>query len=364
VCSSDLFFVQSGINKAFGFGIYDGGPTTWVDADGYLPEQLTTFRRGDARVRISELADRIVVGGQPFVAVYSRVEVRNPTSHTIVADPQPTPGLVALATAPTHVAPHGSAVHDYVIAVDRFGARTAWPSARALAATGGFDTHEQHMRAYWNAQLRTIAEVAVPDHRLDDAYRAGFIATQIARSGTHLNTGVNGYESEFSHDVIGILVGLFTQGDDADAHALLLEADHAIESQGQYEDGFWTYAWPWAVYLMKTGDLGFVRASFSSIARAAHKVATDRTGPGGIIGITNDIDSDGLWTVDDYEALTGLAAYRYLAQRIGNLTEAAWAGAQYDSLLAATNRTLTATRTKYHLDYLPCSMVQPNSANR
>ena len=64
----------------------------------------------------------------------------------------------------------------------------------------------------------------MPDGQLNDAYRSGFIYTQIARSGNDLDTGVNNYEMEFSHDVIGILANLFTQGDYDDAHALLLEA--------------------------------------------------------------------------------------------------------------------------------------------
>ncbi len=105
------------------------------------------------------------------------------------------------------------------------------------------------------------------------------------------NTGVNGYESEFSHDVIGILANLFTQGDYSDAHALLTEARHVVGSQGQYEDGTWTYAWPWAIYLMKTGDLSFVKANFDtegptgstepSIEDTAHTIAADQDGPGG-----------------------------------------------------------------------------------
>jgi hypothetical protein len=82
------------------------------------------------------------------------------------------------------------------------------------------------------------------------------------------------------------------------------------------------------------------------------------------MGVTNDIDSNGLWTVDDYEALMGLAAYHYLAQRVGNLPEARWATREYDSLLDATNRTLSSTIRRYHLDYLPCSMVEPNAVNR
>ena len=94
-----------------------------------------------------------------------------------------------------------------------------------------------------------------------------------------------------------------------------------------------------------------------------HRIAADRTGPGGIIGITNDVDSNGLWTVDDYEALMGLAAYGYLATRPAT-GEATWAGTNTTAFLAP-NRTLTADdRRRFHLDYLPCSMVQPNSANR
>ena len=95
----------------------------------------------------------------------------------------------------------------------------------------------------------------------------------------------------------------------------------------------------------------------------AHLIAAHRTGPGGIMHRTIDIDFRGYWTTDNYAALTGLAAYRYLAQSIGDLGEAAWATQQYDSLLSATNRTLAATIRHYRLRYLPCSMLDPNGSN-
>ena len=212
-----------------------------------------------------------------------------------MADPEPSSGLVPLNSAPTDVGPHGSVVHDYVVVADRFGNDYPWPSAKVLADAGNFDRHYAHMAAFWNQQLAGITRISVPDRSLDDAYRSGFIYTQIARSGTHLNTGVNGYEGEYSHDVIGILTNLFTQGYFSNAHALLLDARSVVGSLGQYDDGLWTYSLPWAMYLMKTGDLSFVKSNFAtegpsgsaqpSIEDSAQAIAADRTGPVGNHGI-------------------------------------------------------------------------------
>jgi hypothetical protein len=372
-CLGGTFLVQNGLYRDYGFGLYDGAPTTWTDVDGYLPAQVTTFTRSGAVVSITEFADRIVVGGDAFVAVYSRVSVHNPTDRVVSADPGPTAGMVELDTAPDAVAPHTTSVHDYVVAADRFGHNYPWPSAAGLSKAGTFDQHLAHMRAFWNQQLAGIAAITVPDPSLEDAYRSDFISTQIARSGDDLHTGVNGYEAEYSHDVIGILANLFTEGYFSDAHALLTEARDVVGSQGQYVDGGWTYPWLWAVYLTRTGDRSFVKQNFDtagpagtaqpSIEDTAHEIAADRTGPGGIMESTDDIDFQGYWTTDDYEALLGLAGYRYLATSIGDSAEATWANQQYDSLLAATSQTLDTTISRYRLDYLPCSMLEPNGAN-
>ncbi len=372
-CLGGTFHVQNGIDRNFGFGIYTGTPTTWTDADGYLPAQVTTFPHSGATVSVTEFADKLVLGGNAFVAVYSRVGIRNPTDHVVVANPGVSSGLVPLNSEPDSVKAHASVTHDYVVAVDRFGKNYSWPSTQALATAGSFDQHFAHMRNFWNHQLAGIAGISVPDPSLVNAYRSGFIYTQIARSGNALNTGVNGYESEFDHDVVGILANLFTQGYFSDAHGLLLEARNVVGARAEYQDGVWTYAWPWAIYLMKTGDIAFVKKNFASagpgfaqpsIKDTAHEIARDRTGPSGIMGSTDDIDTVGYWTTDDYEALLGLAAYRYLAQRVGDTSEVKWATQQYDSLLSATNQTLDTTISANGLDYLPCSILEPNTADR
>ena len=359
----------------YGYGIYDDSSTTWTNADGYLPALVTGFRRDGAAISITNFGDDVTIGGHAYVVIYSRVQVTNPTGQTISVDPQPSAGLVPLNSAPVAVPPHSAVDHDYAVTSDRFGGSYAWPSAGALAAAGGYDQHFAHMRAYWNSELAGITQIqTLPDQSLVNAYKTGFIYTQIIRSGDELKTGANGYDKEFSHDVIGILANLFTQGYTSGAHGLLDRARYVIGSQTQYDDGVWTYPWVWAIYLLKTGDLSFVKANFGtegptgesepSIEDTAHLIAADRTGPGGIMEETNDIDANGYWTIDNYEALMGLWAYHWLAQQVGNSSEASWAASQYSSLLAATNKTLNATISANHLSYLPCSMIEPNTDNR
>lgn len=359
----------------YGYGIYDDSKTSWKNADGYLPALVTTFSRDGATISITNFGDKVTIGGHDFVIVYSRVAVTNPTGQAVTVDPQASAGLIPLSAAPDTVPAHSTVNHDYVVPADKFGGSYAYPSTSAIVAAGGYSQHFAHMKSYWDGQLAGIAQItSLPDAGLINAYKTGFIYTQIIRAGHELKTGANGYDKEFSHDVIGILANLFTQGYFTDAHGLLLRARYVSGNQPQYLDGVWTYPWVWAIYLLKTGDKSFVKANFAtegpggktepSIKDTAHTIAADRTGPGGIMEETNDIDANGYWTIDNYEALMGLWAYRWLAQQVGNPAEASWATSQYNSLLAATNKTLNAAISANHLNYLPCSMTEPNTSNR
>ena len=374
-CLGGSFYVRDGKNLTLGYGAYDNAPTTWRNADGYLPALVTTFHRSGARVQITNFGDAVTIGGHRYVVIYSRFSVHNPTSRAVTIKPYATPGLTPL-TSPAAKVPAGRTVnHDYAVAADRFGNSYAFPSAAALKAAGGYAKHFAHMKAYWNHQLKAIANIkTLPNRSLVNAYKAGYIYTQIIRDGTHLNTGENGYDMEFSHDVIGILANLLVQGDFSQAKRLMTRAREVVGAQSQYDDGVWKYPWLWAEYILKTGDVAFAKANFDtdgptgssepSIEATAHLIAKDRTGPGGIMLETSDIDANGYWTIDDYSALFGLAAYKYVAQQVGNTAQVHWATKQYNSLLKAVNKTLDATISKNHLHYLPCSMIEPNTDNR
>jgi len=262
--------------------------------------------------------------------------------------------------------------HDYAIVADT--------SRQVLASCGRGASGRRQLRRALRPHALLLERPAGPDQpppaadqSLVDAYKTGFVYTQIIRDGNRLYTGANGYtrstattSSESwptcSRRATSRTPTPSSTGPTSDRHA------DAIRRR------LWTYSWPWAIYLEKTGDLSFVKAHFATGRPARlegteyrdhrHLIAADRTGPGGIMEETNDIDANGYWTIDNYEALMGLAAYRYLAQRVGDTSETTWATNEYNSLLAATNKTLDATIKTYGLHYLPCSMVEPNTDNR
>ena len=274
--------------------------------------------------------------------------VENPTGHVVRADPEPSPGLLELASGPDLVAPHSESVHDYVVAADRFGGTL--PLARRRGPG-----RRRRLRPALRPHAGLLDRPAEPDRR---DRRSRRLPGQRLSQWVHLhpdrpkrgqlNTGVNGYESEFSHDVVGILTNLFTQGYFTGRPRPPARAQQRGRVAGPIRGRCLDL--PGALGRLSAEDRRSrirtsqhfasegprVRAQ-PSIEDTAHQLAADRTGPLGTMEATDDIDTQGYWTTDDYEALLGLAAYRYLASAVGDATEAAWASREYDQLLTATD---------------------------
>jgi hypothetical protein len=354
------FHIRAGKNITAGFGIYNNpGNLQWYNAGGYYPALVTQFERDNTTVKITDFADQVTIGGNSYEAVYSRVTVTNHDTLSHTEDPAPSAGLLPLNSVSNTVSAGQTANHDYVVATDRFGNSYPWPADSALIAAGGFDAHYGHMTSYWDAKLARIATLDVPDPRLANAFKAGYIYTNIVKDGGNLNVGENNYDRLFDHDLIGILTNLLTQGDLADAHTYLKTL-----ITNEYPDATYKFSWPWAVYLEKSGDKAFVQANFAQIQGNAHAIAADATGPGGTMMASNAVDTMGHWTVDDQSALLGLLAYGYIAQKLANTTEATWAANEYKTLFSAVNTQLQKTISTNQLGYVPCAIDLPNTADR
>ena len=363
-------------NLMITFGVWDiPGKIAWYNKEGYLPCFVSEYEKNGLSHTVESFADLVTINGNKFEIAYSRMTTTNNTE-TVKNLPRVSAELIALNDAAENaltIQPGETIVRDYAIGADRFGGSYAYPADSVIKAEGGWDTHYTHMKDYWNTRLEPLAQITkLPDEKLINAYKAGFIYTLIIRddvpqSGDSVNrqlhVGENGYDTMYDHDTIGIVATLLTIGDYTYAKDYL----YTLPAQLQYDDAKWKYSWPYALYYQKTGDLDFIKERFDAIKTNTHNVETDRIDNGnGIIKKTNAIDSNGYWLIDNWAALAGLTTYKYLCEAMladsGDAqytTEIQWADAQYASLLAATEKAQKTMRETYDYPYLSIDMNVP-----
>ena len=383
--------------SAFTFGLAAGqSPPAqsiqWTQDSGSLPALRTSFTRNNVAISITNFANRVDIGGSPFVLAYTRVSVTNNSGATVTVPPGGSgPNLVRLTAVNDSVAAGQTRNHDFVAAIDRFGAATAFPSTATLTASApGYDAAHDQMAAFWNGRVNATAQPSLPNVQLPstglanpgtallNAYRAGTAYHLMMQVGKAPFSAANNYAWLLNHDVPGELAARFTTGDFSDARNLLLigrtSEQPGFPSNGAnwYWDGVWKTPWVWAIYLAKTNDTAFVSQFFNDTQTQfgpslrtmirTHFVAQLDTD--GTLKSNFDNDSTGKWILSNYSALIGLAAYKYIATRIGETAEAQFAQQAYTSLHNSLNTVIANNQNANGFNFLPCEVQRPNSANR
>lgn len=383
--------------SAFTFGLASGqAPPAqsiqWTMDQGFLPALTTSFTRNNVAIAITNFADRVVIGGNPLVLVYTRVAVTNNGTAAVTVPPGGSgPNLVRLTAASDTVQPGQTVNNDFVAAVDRFGGTQAFPSTATLAASApSFDTARAQMTAFWTNRINATAQPQLPNVTLPstglanpgtallNAYRAGTPYHLMMQVGKSPFSAANNYAWLLNHDIPGELAARFTTGDFTDARNLLLvgrtseQPSFPTNGANWYWDGVWKTPWVWAIYLAKTNDISFVSQFFNdnqtqfgpNMMTMMHTDFLNQLDTDGTLKTSFDNDSSGKWSLSNYSALIGLAAYKYIATRIGNTAEATWAQGAYTSLHNALNTVMGNNQTTNGFNFLPCEVTRPDSANR
>lgn len=346
-------FITFGINNI-------DSKISWYNKEGWLPCFVSEFKKNGNDYRIENFADRVIINGRDFEIAYSRVTVKNNSDKELVL-PKVSKLLVPLREYPKTLAPNESVQMDFAVGADRFGGNYPYPSADEIKAAGGFDEHYEKMKSYWVKRLEPLCEIfALPDEKLINAYKAGYVYTMIVKDGDELHVGENGYDRVFDHDVIGILAYLLTMGD----FSRFKNYSEYILQNVQYPDARWKYSWPFALYLFKTGDISYIEEKFEQIKDNAHSIEADIDSETKIMKKTIAIDSLGYWTIDNWSALMGLCCYEYICKKLGYADEEKWAAELYDKLLFDANDFVGKTIEKKGLDYLPISMEESNEEGK
>ena len=364
----------------------------WTMESGYLPALRTSFSRNNIAITITNFADRVVLGGNPFVLVYTRITVRNNGSTTVTVPPGGSgPNLVRLTPVADGVSPGQTRTHDFVAAVDRFGANVAYPSTATLASQApNYDTAHGQMVAFWDGKVNATASPSLPNLQLPNtglanpgtalrnAYRAGTVYNLLMQVGKAPFSAANNYDWLLNHDIPGELVARFSTGEFTDAQNLLL-IGRISEQPGfngvganWYWDGVWKTPWAWAIYLEKTNDTAFVSQFFNdtqtqwgpSLRTMMRTHLVSQLDTDGTLKSNFDNDSTGKWILSNYSALIGLAGYKYIATRLGQTAEAQWAQQTYTNLHNALNTVIARNQSANGFNWLPCEVQRPNTANR
>jgi Ricin-type beta-trefoil lectin domain len=387
----------------YSFSAYDygGAPgpqsVQWTQDAGYLPAMTTTRTVGAVTISITDFADKVTMGGNPFMLVYARVAVRNNGSSAVTVPPGGSgPNLIRLtSTSLDTVQPGQTNDNDFVVAVDSFGTGAALPAGSALSGSApGYDAAYSQMVAYWNGRLADTASFSLPDltlpntgnlaspgTALSNAFKAGTIYNLMMQVGENEFSAANNYAWLLNHDVPGELQAKFDGGDFHDAQNLLLTAriseSPSFNEVGAnwYWDGVWKTLGTWADYLRLTGDTAFVSQYFHddaggtspwgpSLYTMMRTLYPSQLAADGTLVSNFDNDSQGRWLFSNFSALEALAAYKYIATTIGQTSEAQWADGAYTRLLNALNTVVGSNESANGFNYLPCTVDRPNSANR
>lgn len=341
------------------FGIAEEtGPLTWENHSGYLPCLVTSFQRENVSVKIMHFCNKVTLNGNDYSLLYSRVAKTNNSAEPVIMPAEPSYDLLRLSDNPGAVGPGQTQDEDFVVAVDRFGKDIPWPNDEALRSAGSWKENFAAMREHWNSRLAEVVQFEkLPDPQLADAWRAGHCYQLIMMSGYRMDVGVNAYREEFSHDTIGMVATLIASGDLELGRKILDKNRCRLVAPMDYPDGDYKYPWPWALYMLKSGDTEFVRSNFTVIRAIMKASVAQMTGEGGIMRLSCALDCPATWLVDNWAMLTGLAAYKIICSRLSEADEEKWAQEKYDALLDACNKVITEVNEKEGIDYLSAFML-------
>jgi hypothetical protein len=361
----------------------------WFLSDGYLPCPISRWMAGPLQVEIQHFANRIL--SDQVTAVYSRVRVTNPgSSHhkprlTISSLPDieiPLTGeCTELDSTGMHfdlsLEPGGAIVRDFVAL-----AAGSQVEPAALKSAGGFDSNYDSMARYWKGRMSGLTEpINLPVKGMVEMYKS--IQITIWESIVKTDDGYEvrasprnpfnnaTYDRTFSHDTPNYVDQLMRMGDfDLGKRVLASKYYHESDSTSWkglaagdpvYEDTIGKYILPYAEYLRCSGDLSyFTTAVREELHKAAQDIHASRTFEDsehyGLMKKSQDFENwanDGDYLLcDNWSALHGLQAYRYICEQIGDKSNAEWAAKEIidlnDCLNGALDRSCSRRRTEYY----------------
>lgn len=183
------------------------------------------------------------------------------------------------------------------------------------------------------------------------------------------------YDRIYTHDVVN-MVDQFIREGDYELAKRVLESPYYLQISkllySNYLDAIPKYILPYATYLKNTGDTSFFTGEvMENIRNAAHNIENYRyynaSDPNhyGIFNKSNTFDNgSNFLVVDNFAALSGLQAYKYISDQLGISDESQWAVGEMIDLNDCLNNALDIAEARrgvnWYMSNFDDSMYWPN----
>ena len=354
----------------------------WFLKDGYLPAPASEWEAGPVQVKIYHFADRIL--SDQVTAVYSRVELSSSSTSAIPATLNigaVSDLAVPLSGNPQHMTrDHMS--YECTVGVGKTEVRDFVSLANGeatpaqLAGAGNLDSHYQSMKKHWDDHQAALTHpVNLPSPMLVDMYKALQITARenVVRVKENCEIhaapmnprGLMSYDITFYHDIPNYIDQWMREGDCDFAKKTLDSPYYKTLNRTSYEyinyiDTIGKYLLPAAEYLRVTGDKSyFTSERLADLKKAAKNIHATRIfdDPShyGLMGKSQDFENwaeggDFLLS-DNWGALHGLQAYKYICDTLGDAEEAKWAAVEMEDVNDCLNKAIEKSCTENKMPY-------------
>jgi hypothetical protein len=349
----------------------------WTLAENFLPFPVSQWEKDDIVIQITHVGRRIL--NASVNAVYTQVTLTNkgsvshqtqliingdyvservfPTNHTNLEKTD-----AHTLNVSTVLQPEGRVIYEFVLPANGHA------SINDILREEGFSSQYAKERAEINQTISDLTyPVSLPYDELINLWRSSMThmwnatvktPTDYEQRGSGGNVyGFYQYDRVFDHDVPDMVIQYIIEGKWDVARAIMEGATYSRLSKGvlekeKYNDAIPKYLTTMAQYLQMTGDKSyFSNTLFEKIkycAHAVHDMRKEQLSPDledsrayGLIlkGSTLDNGNEYL-IVDNFAALHGFAAYKYVCDQLGEKAESQWAKAEMEDLNNCLNMAL------------------------
>lgn len=340
----------------------------WRLAERSLPFPVSTWEHQGITMEITHVGRRLL--DNTLNAIYTNVQLTNTdnVAHEVslivcgVSAPERCLPLKkykltsddnAIVTKAIRIAPRKSVTFEFV---EPANGNT---DKETVLAQGDFTANYKAEKARIETRMGGLTmPVSLPDERYIDLWKASLCHmwnATVKKENDYELRGSGGnpwgayqYDRVFDHDEPDMVIENIIEGDWGIARQVMKGDVYKRLSEGKlfkeaYLDAVPKYMITFAQYLMLTGDKAYFNAEMmeklKNCSRAVQHMRefSDEARAKGVFGLMkkgNTLDNGGktYLLVDNFAALHGFAAYKYLCEKLGQSEEASWADTQIKDL--------------------------------